>query len=145
MGNQRGSAALLALIMMMLLGSMGATLLMLSKTDVQIATNHRDGIAAQYLAEAGIRYAAHKLKTDHEFVSQTEIAKNITTSDFLGAIPTGGRYTVQTGPDPEHNNTKTRLIAATGIVNQAKRQVVAHITLAETTGEYHPQMIIWNY
>jgi len=144
MGRERGSATLLALIMMMLLGSMGMALLLLSNTDLQIASNHRDGIRAQYLAEAGIQYGVSKLKTDAEFVSQTETGINITTST-LGALPTAGSYTVQTGPDPQFNNTKTRQIVATGMVNQAKRQVVANITLAVTTGECQPLMIIWNY
>lgn len=145
MGCQRGSAAILGLIMMMLLGSMGATLLMLSKTDLQIATNHRDGIAAQYLAEAGIQYAVAKLKTDLDFVSQTESKKLSTTSVSLGAMPTTGNYTVQTGPDPEINNTKIRLITATGIVNQAKRQINAQITLPMQSDVVRPYVIIWNY
>jgi len=119
-------------------------LLMLSNTDLQIASNHRDGIGAQYLAEAGIQYGVSKLKTDAEFISQTETEINITTSP-LGALPTAGSYTVQTGPDPKFNNTKTRQIIATGMVNQAKRQVIANITLAVTTGECQPLMIIWNY
>lgn len=143
MASQRGSAALLGLIVMMLLGSMGATLLMLSKTDLQIATNHRDGIAAQYLAEAGIQYAVVKLKTDHSFVSKTETNNYVTTSQPLGAIPTVGNYSVQTGPDPEFNNTTTRLITATGMVNQAKRQVIAQITLPKQPGEVSPYIIIW--
>jgi len=142
MGSQRGSAALLGLIMMMLLGSMGATLLMLSKTDVQIATNQRDGLAAQYLAEAGIQHAIVKLKTDHEFVSQTGMTQHIITSESLGILPSVGRYTVQTGP--QVTNPNIRLIIATGIVNQAQRQIVATITMP-ITGELNSMMIIWNY
>lgn len=144
MESQRGSATLLGLIMMLLLGSMGATLLLLSTTDLQIATNQRDGIAAQYLAEAGIQAAVAKLKTDFEFVNQTEIRNQLTTSEILG-MSSPGSYTVQTGPDPESGNTNKRLIIGTGLVNQAKREVVATITLAVTPGEYHPLTIIWDY
>jgi len=145
MGSQRGSAALLGLIMMMLLGSMGVTLLLLSKTDLQIASNQRDGMAAQYLAEAGVQYAASKLKTDHDFVRQTESGEGVTTAQSLGTVPTAGNYTVHTGPDPEFTNTQTRLITAIGTVNQAKRQVMAQITLPLPSGEGRPLIIIWNY
>lgn len=144
MGSQRGSAALLGIMMMMLLGSLGATLLMLGKTDIQIAANHRDGIAAQYLAEAGVQYVIVKLKTDLNFVSQTKTNIQVTTSESLGKIPTVGRYTVQAGPDSSVTTTNTRLIIATGIVNQAKRQVVAKITLPMTSTEESPFIIIWN-
>jgi len=143
MGSQRGSATLLALIMTVLLGAMGATLLMLSMTDLQIANNHRDGIAAQYLAEAGIQYAIAKLKTDHEFVSQTETIKIVTTSQSHATLPTAGSYTVQTGPNPDFANANTRLITATGMVNQANRQVIAQITLPIQSGEVSPFIIIW--
>ena len=145
MGSQRGSAALLGLIMMMLLGSMGATLLLLSKTDLQIAINYRDGMAAQYLAEAGIQYAASKLKNDQNFVSQTETGKSVMISEPLGLVPTVGTYTVQTELDPATTNNKIRLITATGVVNQARRQVIAHITLPQQLGETTPLLINWNY
>ena len=143
MSSQRGSAALLGLIMMMLLGSMGATLLMLSKTDVQIATSHRDGIAAQYWAEAGIQHAIVNLKTDAEFVSQTE--NHIITSKSIIVLPTLGSYIVQTGPNPQFINTKIRLITATGMVNQSRRHVIVQITLPMQPGESSPLFIIWNY
>ena len=143
MGNQRGSAALLGLIMMVLLGSMGAMLLTLSTAELHTATSHRDGIAAQYLAEAGIQYAITKLKTDPGFVSETETKKHITTSQSLGTMPTVGSYTVVAGPDPKYANTKKRLITATGVVNQATRQVNVQITLPNS-GEVSPFIIIWN-
>ena len=124
---------------------MGATLLMLSKTDIQIATNHRDGIAAQYLAEAGIQFAASKLKNDSNFVKQTENKSGVTTNQSLGVMPTTGSYTVQTGLDPKFNTTTTRLITATGIVNQAKRQVIAHVTLPAQSGEVSEMTMMWDY
>lgn len=142
MDSQRGSVALLGLIMMILLGSMGVTLLMLSQTDLQIALNHRDGIGAQYLAEAGIQYAVAKLKTDDKFVSQTAMNQHTITSDLCGMISTVGSYTVRIGPESQVANPKTRLIIATGIVNKAQRQVVAHITLP-ITSNLNSTMIIW--
>jgi len=146
MSSQRGSAALLGLMMMMLLGSMGTVLLLLSKTDLQIASNHRDGSAAQYLAEAGIQYATSKLKTDYEFVLQTENVNGVTTSQSLGTMPTAGSYTVHTGLDPQFkDDTQIRLITATGQVNQAKRQVIAQLTLPLQSNDNNLFTIKWNY
>jgi len=145
MDNQRGSAALFGLMMMMLLLSIGATLLELCQTELQIAGNHRDGTAAQYLAEAGVQDAVAKLQIDHQFVSQTETKNYTTTSQSLAPRPIAGSYTAQTGPDPQFvANTNKRLIIATGMVNQAHRQVVAHITLSAITGEGYAVMVIWN-
>lgn len=144
MGGERGSAVILVIIMILLLSSLGTTLLMLSKTDMQIAANHRDGIAAQYLAEAGIQQGITKLKNDNNFVEQTKLGLQVITSEYLGTIPTGGSYTVKTGPDFTTTNVNTRLITAIGIVNQAKRQVSANITLPDKATENSPFIIIWN-
>lgn len=143
MERERGSVALFGIMMMMLLGAMGATLLALSKTDIQIAINHRDGIAAQYLAEAGIQDAVSKLKTDQDFVIQTSLENYTTTSQSLGITPTTGSYIVEIGPDSTTSNKNNRIIKAIGIVNQATRQVIANVTLAVPTGEGTAVVIIW--
>ena len=129
MNSERCSVALLSMIMMLLLSLLGAALLMLSKTDLQIATNHRDGIAAQYLAEAGIQCAIAKLRTDPDFVSQSKTSIQIATSESLGTTTTTGSHTVQTGPNSSVTNESTRLITATGVVNQARRQITVNVTL----------------
>ena len=127
MSSERGSVALLSMIMMLLLSLLGAALLMLSKTDLQIATNQRDGMAAQYLAEAGIQCAIVKLRTDPDFVIQTRESK-VDTSESLGTT-TIVNYTVQKGPNSSVPNESTRLITATGDVNQARRQITVNVTL----------------
>lgn len=134
----------MGLIIMMLLGSMGTALVLLSKTDMEIATNYRDGMAAQYLAEAGIHHGASKLTNDHEFVSKTGINNYVITSESLGIMPLVGRYTVQIGPASQPANPNTRLIIATGIIHKAQRQVVATITLPTATGGLNSMIIMWN-
>ena len=141
--HQQGAAAIMAVMMTTLLSAMGSALLLLSNSELQIATNHRDGIAAQYLAEAGIQYAVAKLKTDDEFIRQTETTKLVATSHSIDTLPNSGSYTVETGPDPQFNNTTARLITAIGVVNQAKRQVIAQITLPSQSGEMSQFIIIW--
>ena len=128
MSSERGSVALLSMIMMLLLSLLGAALLMLSKTDLQIATNQRDGMAAQYLAEAGIQCAITKLRTDPDFVIQTREGK-VTASESLGTTTAIVNYTVQKDPNSSAPNESTRLITATGDVNQARRQITVNVTL----------------
>ena len=142
MKREQGSVVVVGIIMMMLLSAMGATLLALSKTDLQIAMNHRDGIAAQYVAEAGIQYAVTKLKTDPDFVSQTELATT-TAVQSIGSMPVMGNYTVKTGPDSITTNKNNRLVTAVGVVNQAKRQVTANVTLPRPIGEGNSFIVIW--
>lgn len=144
MGNERGSATLSGILMMLLLGAMGATLLLLSNTDIQIAANQRDGMAAQYWAEAGVQAAVTKLKTDTEFVSQTEKYLHKDVADLPSTIAGVGSYTVQTGPDTTSTNKNLRLIVATGRVNQANRQVSAHITLPKPGDDLKTLAIVWN-
>jgi type II secretory pathway component PulK len=96
--DERGSVAVLGLIVMMILVVMGAGIVTLSNIDVALAANHRDGVAAQYLAEAGAQWAIAKLKTDKDFTSQTETQKNITTYRMDENISTLGRYTVKIRP-----------------------------------------------
>ncbi len=141
MGSQRGSATLLALIVTVLLGAMGATLLMLSMTDLQIANNHRDGIAAQYLAESGVQLAIVKLKVDPNFVIQTGV-NNITITNILDYEANSKIYKVTIGPDSQTSNKDIRFIRSIGTVNKAKRQVTAQIFLP--TNPANPLKIIWD-
>jgi len=142
MSREHGSATLLAIITMLLLGSLGTTLLMLSRTNLQIATSQRDGMAAQYIAEAGIQDAIAKLENEPTFLIETETKTHTITSKFLGSLPTTGSYTVQISPDSIGKNRNQRWITATGIVNQAKRQVIVKITRPSQLG--NPFIISWN-
>lgn len=145
MRNQRGSLTVFGIIMILLLGSMGATLVMLCITNLQIATNHRDGVAAQYWAEAGLEDGIAILKTNGEFVNQTQIDTQVFTVKIPNPSSTIVSYTVQTGPDPKANATNTRLIIATGSVNKVHRQLIAHITLPPLGDPLKKIVIIRNF
>lgn len=127
MANERGSVAVLGLIALMLLGVMGAGMMALSNVDIAIAENHRDGVAAQYLAEAGAQWAIAKLKTDKDFISQTETQINVTTYSIDGTPYTLGSYTVTTKHDPKMLNENQRLITSIGSINKAKRQITVQV------------------
>lgn len=142
MKRQRGSATVFGIIMILLLTSMGATLLMLCTTHLQIATNHRDGIAAQYWAEAGIEDVVAKLKTNTDFVNQTQVGNQLITANFPSSSASTGNYIVQTGPDPKSIATNVRVVIATGTINKTQRQIIAHITLPKPGDELKKNIII---
>ena len=145
LGSQRGSAAVLSLILILLLGSLGSILLMSSTTELKIAINERDGITAQYLAEAGIQWTIVKLKTNPTFVEETKAEKYVTHKSFSELTPTPGNYTIEVTPGSPIPNGQIRYIRAIGAVNQAKRQVFAQITLPQTESKTRPLQVIWNY
>ncbi len=145
LGSQRGSVAILSLILILLLGSLGSFLLMSSTTELKIATNERDGITAQYLAEAGIQWTIVKLKTNPTFVEETKAEKYVIHKSFSELTPTPGSYTIEVTPGSPIPNGQIRYIRATGAVNHAKRQVFAQITLPQTESKTCPLQVIWNY
>lgn len=128
MERERGSATVMGIVLMLLLACMGAALLLLSKTNLEIAASRRDGIAAQYLAEAGVQIAVIKLKTDPGFILQTETKSSIMTRDFDSGAAVKN-YTVATGPVPGSMNKDERIIISTGTVNKASRQIIANVLL----------------
>jgi hypothetical protein len=90
---------------------------MLTSSESNISANFRDGIAAQYLAEAGVQHAIVKLKTDTSFVTATQVstiaaANTLNSSAAKNSGATAGSYTVTvTGAG------NVRKIISTGTVN----------------------------
>ena len=141
MRSQRGSATILGMIMILLLSLMGTTLLKLCTTHLQIATNHCDGIAAQYVAEAGIEAVIAKLKTNMDFVSQTQEIP----IEIPNLLPNKSTCKVQIGPISKPNTDNIWLITATGTVNGAKRQITTYVTLPKPEAELKKVVIIRNF
>lgn len=125
----QGSAGIMALIVLSLVMALGSFVVMLASSESNISANFRDGIAAQYLAEAGVQHAIVKLKTDTGFAAATQVstissANTVNSSTVKNSGPTSGIYTATvTGAG------NTRKIISIGTVNRAKRQIVVHITL----------------
>jgi len=140
--SERGLAAVLALIAMMLLGIMGIGLMGLSKIDIEIAANHRDGVAAQYVAEGGIQWAIVQLKTDPDFVIETKIQKNVTTYVIDKNGSTFASCTVTTTLKSTTNDENLRVVTSIGSVNKAKRQISTQIRLP--AGKEDPLEVIWD-
>lgn len=141
--NERGLATVLALIAMMLLGIMGIGLMVLSKIDIEIAANHRDGVAAQYVAEGGIQWAIVQLKTDPDFVIETKAQKNVTTYVIDENGSTFASCTVVTTTlKPTTTDENLRVVTSIGSVNKAKRQISTQIRLP--VGKEEPLEVIWD-
>ncbi|MBP1763211.1 MAG: hypothetical protein H6Q65_269 [Firmicutes bacterium] len=113
--QQKGSAAILAVFVMALLGTIGTAYIALSSTEMKTATSFRDGVAAQCFAEAGTKLAMLKLSQNPGWIpSPSPFVEN------LGTIPTAGRYEVTVA----NNGGNKRTVTSIGIVNKARRQVV---------------------
>src|SRR5262245_63206765 len=63
-GDDRGAALVLALMILVALAGLALALLSMSGFEPQISSNHSRTIRARYVAEAGLEYAYHVLATD---------------------------------------------------------------------------------
>lgn len=120
--NQCGSAGMLAIAVMLVFGVLGSSFSVVSSREVTMAANYRDGIAAQYLAEAGARRAI------------VELSKNPTWKPANPYIEGSGTYRVTvTAGNPT-------TVEAQGNVNHAARKIVVKVTVGP---EIH--VVSWNY
>lgn len=121
--KNRGSAGITALIVMMILVSAGMAAISLSSTESTIASGYRDGIAAQYLAEAGALWALTQLKKENrEVITNIQTTGEYKTSSLTNKNSgvTKGTYQVSmTNPDyPQDKGS--RVITAVGTVSGSK-------------------------
>lgn len=115
LSKDRGAAGILSLIIMVLLSVIGAAYLLLSSSEVNSSANYRDGVAAQFLAEAGARRAIVELDKNPTWTGVAGVP--------LGSDATAGKYTVtvsSAGAD--------RVVVAKGSVGNATR--IMQLTLA---------------
>lgn len=106
--SQRGAAAMLAIIAIAFLTIIGSGFVFLSSTDVRTAASYRNGVMAQYLAEAGAKRAVSEIRKS----ATGEWAGETRDFDI-------GRYQVESVIVRGVN----REIISTGIVNNAARKV----------------------
>lgn len=139
--RNRGSAAITALIVMTMLAIVGTAAAVLSSTEGAIAAGYRDGIAAQYLAEAGALWALTQLKKENSVV-----ITNIQTTGEYTAVSSAKNSNATTGnyqisiANPDFPQDKgSRTITSVGIVagSKAARTVGLLITGgSDTRGVY---------
>jgi hypothetical protein len=120
------------MISMALLGVLGTAYVAMSSSEVSTGAQYRDGATAQYLAEAGGRWAAIQLKNKvTAIVDASNTAAGVTyNSGAIGTTPTAGSYTVTIRRNPATpTDAERRQVAVTGTVGQANRRVVFTVTL----------------
>jgi len=132
--KQSGSATMLALLGMLILGASAGTYMVSSGAGLGNGNNYGETVAAQYAAEAGITYAMTHAKQntptstgtwDRSTISGSPIAldsSNAQSPTFTITI------TSQT-PKPTNYNGDYFKITSTGKVGSTKRSVVAYITI----------------
>lgn len=115
--EEKGSVGILSVIVMLLLGVVGAAYISLSSTEVSSSASYRNGVAAQFLAEAGARRAIVELDKNNAWTGVANVS--------LGSGSTAGQYTVVvTAADSD------RTVVAQGTVGNAVRKVVLRLTLS---------------
>lgn len=112
--SETGSVTIVALVVMIVLGALGATLIKQSISRNKVSASYSDGIAAQYLAEAGIQHAKAEIEKQKYFsVIDTTNLRNKTLTGSNGTYNVTVSYA---------NGFYT--ITSTGTVNGAQHQVI---------------------
>jgi len=129
--NQSGAGGLFVItvvFIVLLLALLGGSFSLLSSTELNMAVNYRDGIAALYLAEAGAKRALVELSYNLEWKPSNPYYEG------------KGHYSL----DPVGLPTT---IVATGTVNKAVRKVVIRVTIAPDLESSIQKITInsWNY
>ena len=120
--NNHGSAGMLGIIGMLVLGLLGATFIAVTGTAAGTAVAYRDGIAAHYLAEAGAQQALVELSIDKHWQG----VSNMT----MGTGVAAGRYTVVVT-----ENGQNRTIHSAGTVGNATRTVQLLVKVSDLPGD----------
>jgi len=122
--GERGNALVIALLVLLLLSSMAAVFVAVTKTEKQISGNNLRDSQSLYVAEAGVAEALSRMSTP---ASPSYMGE--TTSP---PTPGWGRYVVQSGAasssDPDHANTQSD-----GLDNNGDGQV-------DESGEAYPEI-----
>ncbi len=135
---QSGSVGILAIIVLALLGVLGAGLVLRTASESSMAALYRDGVAAQALAESGARWGKmlfYDKETRDTIMAETDSAPK-TYVNFgqaeavLGSGATAGTVKVTIGRDPQDSgNPAKREIRSAAQVGPAYRQMVLSIGL----------------
>lgn len=121
--EERGSAGILSVITVLLLSVAGAAYLSLSSSENSSSASYRNGVAAQFLAEAGARQAIVELDKNASWTGVSDVA--------MGSGITAGSYTVTvaaTGQD--------RIVVAKGVVGNAARRIKLTLTVPGNAFQY---------
>ena len=106
LGNEDGTALIIALMSMMLLTALGAAVVMVSRTETAIANNYRNSQEALYAADAAVERVVQDLLMVPRWndILNGTVSSSFTEGNPNGAIdlPVGGKITLcrPAGPPP---------------------------------------------
>ncbi|VBB06873.1 Hypothetical protein LUCI_2110 [Lucifera butyrica] len=119
---QKGFSSIIAVIVMMLLGVIGAGLTSVIIAESKMSSSYNNKIAAQYLAEAGVRRAVLELLNDPAWTGTQG-------SVLLG----NGTYLVSIAGNGDNRTiTSQGVIGTKGTMNYAHQQAVVNVTLGSS-------------
>lgn len=125
--DNRGSVGMLSIIIMLVLGVLGASFIAVSSSEVNTSAGYRDGIIAQNLAEAGVNHAIVVLLNNN----------GTWPGDIPWTLLGSGDYKVHVNPSGSN-----REIQATGRVGNVTRRV--DFTLTITTSNPQQQNSVYS-
>ena len=100
-GNERGNVLVIACLLVFATFIIGGTVAMMSSTDLKISGNQEMGTEAQFVAEAGLTEAIHRLSLPYP--TEVQIGGqpvNISIQDALPIDPAYKAYIMMTAPGP---------------------------------------------
>ncbi len=122
--NERGVVLPLALMALLVLGTLSAALLTVGSSEVQIAANHREEVRAQFLAEAGLERGFAALLASPAL--QANATSSLATLSTFSTVPLGGgNYTVQY----QLAGANTFLVVSTGTTTIGSAQKILRATM----------------
>lgn len=115
MRNQIGSVGIMAVLIMAFLGLLGGAFVKISTTELNTAAHYRDGVAAEYLAEAGVKHAIAALTSNNTYIG------TLTPNQAKNSGATAGLYSTKVeGTGNTRTITSTGKVLASGASRQLK-------------------------
>lgn len=134
-GAENGLISFTTLVMLLLLSAVVLSLAAVAVSESKIAATRRNGVAAQYLAEAAAKHAVVRLSVDASFSGER------LNDQFL--LDNAGGSAAQTMVTPE-NGVYGRVIVATATAGGATRTVVLHVVLPHDGAAGPFTILSWN-
>lgn len=120
MKREQGAALVLALLVTLLVVSLGMAVLAMTTTQLRLAANQRDGAIALNAAEAGLNQALDLLAQGQDL-----------PQEGLGPVELtpGVSYKVSVESESKGGKQQTLRLTAEGSVRRARRTVVAQVSV----------------
>jgi hypothetical protein len=112
--NERGNVLVIACLLVFATFIIGGTVAMMSSTDLKISGNQEMGTEAQFVAEAGLTEAIHRLSLPNP--TMVDIAgqqTNVSIQDALPIDPEYKAYITMTAPGPQPDIAGSVMTAGT--------------------------------